>query len=106
MATDFRGLQELGFIAGTAILLAWLSMVTVFPAALVLADRRRARREPQQRRKLPRAIELERTRVPLVDQIAAHPKTILLAAAATTVLARNRLRRLQIDYNILDFHAH
>src|SRR5207249_12020017 len=27
MATDFRGLQELGFIAGTAILLAWLSMV-------------------------------------------------------------------------------
>src|SRR5207249_10150076 len=50
MATDFRGLQELGFIAGTAILLAWLSMVTVFPAALVLADRRRVRRERQQRR--------------------------------------------------------
>src|SRR3989442_8798848 len=44
MATDFRGLQELGFIAGTAILLAWLSMVTVFPAALVLADCRRLRR--------------------------------------------------------------
>src|SRR5438309_219588 len=106
MATDFRGLQELGFIAGTAILLAWLSMVTVFPAALVLADRRRVRRERQQRRKVPRAIELERIRVPLVDQIAAHPKTILVAAAVITVIACYGLRWLQFDYNILNLQAH
>jgi len=106
MATDFRGLQELGFIAGTAILLAWLSMVTVFPAALVLADRRRVRRERQQRRKVPRAIELERIRVPLVDVIAAHPKTILVAAAVITVIACYGLRWLQFDYNILNLQAH
>ncbi len=42
--TDFRGVQELGFIAGTAILLAWLAMMTVFPATLVLIDRRHADR--------------------------------------------------------------
>ena len=41
--TDFRGLQELGFIAGTAILFAWVAMMIVFPAALVIVDRRRAR---------------------------------------------------------------
>src|SRR6266849_831352 len=38
MLTDFRGIQELGFIAGTSILLAWLSMMTLFPAVLVLVD--------------------------------------------------------------------
>ncbi len=106
MATDFRGLQELGFIAGSAILLAWLSMVTVFPATLVLADRRRVRRERRERRTVPRAIELERIRVPLVDQIAAHPKTILVAAAVITVIACYGLRWLQFDYNILNLQAH
>ena len=44
MLTDFRGVQELGFIAGTAILLAWVAMMTVFPAMLVLVDRRHASR--------------------------------------------------------------
>ena len=34
--TDFRGVRELGFIAGTALILAWLAMMTVFPAVLVL----------------------------------------------------------------------
>ncbi len=42
MLTDFRGLQELGFISGTAILLAWVAMITVFPAVLVVVDRRHA----------------------------------------------------------------
>src|SRR5262249_33745789 len=106
MATDFRGLQELGFIAGSAILLAWLSMVTVFPATLVLADRRRVRSERRERRTVPRAIELERIRVPLVDLIAAHPKTVLVAAAIVTVVACYGLRWLQFDYNILNLQAH
>ena len=44
MLTDFRGLQELGFISGTAILLSWVAMMTVFPAVLVLVDRRHADR--------------------------------------------------------------
>src|SRR5256884_599893 len=38
--TDFRGLQELGFIAGSALLLSWVAMMFVFPAMLMLVDRR------------------------------------------------------------------
>src|SRR4029079_18765501 len=53
--TDFRGVQELGFISGTAILLAWLSMMTVVPATLVLDGRRHADRP---RGTMPRAIRL------------------------------------------------
>src|SRR6185436_16835761 len=64
MATPFRGLQELGFIAGSAILLAWLAMMTVFPAALVVVDRRHLGRTG---RTLPRAMALEHVRVPFLE---------------------------------------
>ena len=32
--TDFQGIREFGFVAGIAILMAFLSMVTLFPALL------------------------------------------------------------------------
>ena len=35
---EFRGIRDFGFISGTAILLAFLSMLTVFPAVLLLID--------------------------------------------------------------------
>lgn len=37
--TDFRGLAELGIIAGSGVLCALLVMLTVLPASIVLADR-------------------------------------------------------------------
>src|SRR5207249_2229601 len=40
LLTDFHGVQELGFIAGTALLAAFVAMLTVFPALLVLMRRR------------------------------------------------------------------
>src|SRR5205814_10719114 len=56
---EFRGVQELGFIAGTAILLSWVAMITVFPATLVLVDHRHALRPSGT---IPRAFALERER--------------------------------------------
>ena len=41
MLTDFPGIQEFGFIGAIALLAAFLSMVTMFPALLVLIDRGR-----------------------------------------------------------------
>ena len=40
LLTDFRGIQELGLIAGISILLAGVGMLTVFPAVLRLVDQR------------------------------------------------------------------
>ena len=42
MLTDFQGIREFGFVAGVAVLMASLSMVTLFPALLALVDRGRA----------------------------------------------------------------
>jgi hopanoid biosynthesis associated RND transporter like protein HpnN len=101
--TDFRGVQELGFISGTAILLSWLGMITVFPAALVLVDRRHADRP---RGTMPRAIALEMIHVPLVDRIASHPRTVIAVAAVLTAASALAFGWVGFDYNLLNLQAH
>jgi uncharacterized protein len=102
LLTDFRGVQELGFISGTAILLAWVAMITVFPAALVLVDRHHADRP---RGSVPRAIALESVHVPLVDRITGHPRSVLVVAAALTLIALLALGKVRFDYNLLNLQA-
>ncbi|MGH7275881.1 MAG: MMPL family transporter [Candidatus Rokuibacteriota bacterium] len=100
--TEFRGVQELGFIAGTAIALSWVAMMTVFPAMLVLVDRRHANRPAGM---IPRALALERVHVPLVERFVAYPKTVLALALVLTVLSLWGLRHVQFDYNLLNLQA-
>jgi len=102
MLTDFRGVQELGFIAGTAILLAWLATMTVLPAVLVVVDRRHAARP---RGTVPRAIALESVHVPLVDRLTAYPRTVLAGAAALAVASALALGGVEFDYNLLNLQA-
>src|SRR5438876_22318 len=100
--TDFRGVRELGFIAGTALMFAWLAMMTVFPAMLVLVDRRHATRPAGA---IPRALALERIHVPFVSQLVAYPKTVALLAVALTVVSAWGLRYVQFDYNLLNLQG-
>ena len=102
MLTDFRGIQELGFIAGTSIILAWLSMMTLFPAVLVLVDRRHADRPRGQK---PRAHQLERIRVPVLDQLTSYPATVLVVVAIATALSIWALPSVGFDYNLLNLQA-
>jgi hopanoid biosynthesis associated RND transporter like protein HpnN len=102
MLTDFRGLQELGFISGTALLLAWIAMMLVFPAMLVLVDRRQADRPPAS---VPRAIRLERVHVPLVERITAYPRAILAGSALLAALSVWAFGWVHFDYNLLNLQA-
>jgi uncharacterized protein len=100
--TAFRGVQELGFISGTAILLAWVATMTVFPATLVLVDRRHADRP---RGSVPRALALESIHVPLVERITSHPRTVLAVAGVVTAASILALGWVQFDYNLLNLQA-
>ena len=102
MLTDFRGIQELGFIAGTAILMAWLGMMTLFPALLVLVDRHHAERP---RNQAPRAHALERIHVPVLDRLTSHPKSVLAAAGLATVASLWAVPYVGFDYNLLNLQA-
>lgn len=101
MATDFRGIQELGFIAGTAILLAWLATMTLFPALIALMDRRHAARDTR----TPRALQLERIHVPFIEQVASHPRLVVGGAVIATALSLIALRSVHFDYNLLNLQA-
>jgi hopanoid biosynthesis associated RND transporter like protein HpnN len=100
--TDFRGLQELGIVSGSAILLSWVAMMTVFPATVMLVDRRLSSEAP---RPLPRALELERSRAPLLDWVAAHPKTVLVLTLIISLVSIWGLFGLRFDYNLLNLQA-
>ncbi|MCI0548555.1 MAG: MMPL family transporter [Candidatus Rokubacteria bacterium] len=100
--TDFRGIQELGVVSASAILLAWLAMMTLFPALLVVVDRRHADRPRNQE---PRAHRLERIRVPWLEAITRWPKTVFAAAGVATALALVAVPSVGFDYNLLNLQA-
>jgi len=102
MLTDFRGIQELGFIAGTAILMAWLGMMTFFPALLRIVDSHHAARP---RNQAPRAHALERMHVPVLDRITSHPKTVLTVAGFGTLASMVAIPWVSFDYNLLNLQA-
>ncbi|OLE64901.1 MAG: hypothetical protein AUG03_07375 [Acidobacteria bacterium 13_1_20CM_2_68_14] len=97
MLTEFRGVQEFGFIAGIAILMAFLAMMTVFPAVLMWM--RRGAGEPG-----PPA-----ARAPAGDGRPARrpprPRAVLLVTAALTVASLAALPSVRFDYNRLHLQA-
>ena len=84
LATDFRGMSELGFLTGSGILVFLLCVVFVFPAVLIVVERRRgAKRELRVHAfgsgrivraslRRPRAVIIGWTIVVLVTAIAAR----------------------------------
>lgn len=94
---EFRGIQEFGFVSGTAILITFAVMLTFFPALLVLADRRRAR--PR------RASATGAERVFLLERLARHRAAVLGAAGLLTAVSLWALRGVEFDYNLLNLQA-
>jgi hopanoid biosynthesis associated RND transporter like protein HpnN len=101
MLTDFRGVQELGFIGGSAVFLAWLAMMTVFPALLVLRDRPGRARSGE----VPRPDDADRPGVPLLERWAARPRRVLVLTGLLTALGLWGLRGVEFDYNLLNLQA-
>ena len=100
LLTKFRGIAEFGFVSGTAILMAFLSMLTLFPALLALVDRQRVpavARTPMGRRDEVRAQWLER--------IVQYRKTILTVAVVLTAFAIWSATRVGFSYNMLKLQA-
>jgi hopanoid biosynthesis associated RND transporter like protein HpnN len=100
--TDFKGIQELGIIAGAAIMLSWLAMMTFFPALLVLVDRHHAERPGGTE---PRAHQLERIHVPLFEDLGRRPALVLALAAVVTLASIWALPSVSFDYNLLNLQA-
>jgi uncharacterized protein len=97
--TDFSGIGEFGVVSGIAILASFLSMITVFPALLVLVDRRRPRLPMGAPRTAP---EVAAT---WLVRMTARPVPVLATAAALTLLAGWGALRVGFDDNLLRLQA-
>ncbi len=85
LATEFRGMRELGFLTGSGILIFLLCVVFVFPAVLILVERKRG----EKRRLRVHAFGSDR----IVRASLVRPKTMILVwsvvVIVTGIAARN-----------------
>jgi hypothetical protein len=113
MTAEFQGIRDFGFISGTAILLSFVSMVTVFPAAVLLIDRWQTarRRVPvaggAEAARPPEAPADDRSRreLPALGWLARYPMTILVTTVVLTGASVWAAPRVGFDYNLLNLQA-
>lgn len=89
--TSFRGVAELGLIAGGGIVLCALAELLVLPAALAIVDK-----SPWGER-LPTPLPMHRW----LDPVMRRPGTWLAASSVVALVASLGLGRLWYDYNLL-----
>ncbi len=95
MLTDFKGIQEMGFVAGAGLLLCLLPMLTLLP--FLLARRDRVRRATPPRRRCPPA---------WIERVWLHrPKAVLGCAALLTFCSLCQAPSLRFDYNLLNLQS-
>ena len=96
LLVDFPGLAELGWIAGSGILLCLLSSFTVLPALLTLYDRRH---------QVPLGVWAVQQRDP-VRFLTRLPRTTLSVIGLLTTAGMVFLPTPRFDYNLLNLQAH
>ena len=113
MTAEFQGIRDFGLISGTAILFSFVSMVTVFPATVLLIDRWQAARrlalvDGRRAGALPSADARDagsRREVPALAWLARYPKTIVVASVVATGISVWAAPRVGFDYNLLNLQA-
>lgn len=99
--TEFQGLRELGFIAGSGLLLCLVSMTVVLPALLMIYERRWGQGRPAAT--LVEAIPAAGGR--MWKTVTTRPGWVLAACAAATAALLPFAARVRFDGNLLDLQA-
>ena len=95
LGADFIGLAELGLIGGTGVLLCLLSMLTILPAMLLIAGRRKL---------FPSSVP-KITALPFLERLLIRPGWTLLILVAITCAGLPGLLKVRFNYNLLELQA-
>jgi hypothetical protein len=93
--TDFKGVSQLGIIAGGGIMLCWLAAMTVLPALIMLFDAHSFGRRPS----APLDI------YPGLRPLYLKPRLTLLLTVAVTAALATGISKLWYDDNLLNLQA-
>ncbi|HTG43970.1 MAG TPA: MMPL family transporter [Verrucomicrobiae bacterium] len=94
--TSFKGIQEMGVITGSGMLLSLIPMMTVLPAMMLRGKQNKMDQEKPAHRSV--RARLERT---WLDR----PITVVAIVVTGTLLALIPLRRVHFDYNLLHMQS-
>ncbi|HXU89591.1 MAG TPA: MMPL family transporter [Methylomirabilota bacterium] len=100
--TEFRGIVEFGFIGGMAIFVAFVAMVTLFPAVLVVLD---ARSDAPGGANASATSPASRPGVRVLERLTARSRPIIVVAVVLTGLSLWALPMVRFDYNRLNLQA-
>jgi predicted RND superfamily exporter protein len=98
IATDFRGMTQLGFLTGTGILLFLLCVMFLLPALIVFSERKEKRRAPKL---FLHSFGSGR----LIDLSIARPRVTILAWCVFILICAGLATRLRFSDNIQDLRA-
>ena len=96
--TRFQGIREFGLVSGIAIFMAFVAMITLFPALLMICDRRRLPGIAAARPKDPSSARW-------LERIVGHHRAVLVAALVVSVLAALGAMGVAFDSNLLKLQA-
>lgn len=104
MLADFKAVAELGWIAGSGVLLCAASCILILPALLVLVDRRSSpAAEPAAEESVPPAtIPFP---APWMPGLANRPRIVLAGGAVLLLACSAFAGRLSYDHNLLNLQA-
>jgi len=98
LATDFRGMTQLGFLTGTGILFFLLAVAFLLPSLLVLSERNEKKRPPK--------LYLHTFGSHhLIDAAVDHPKGMVLGWVIFVILAGIAATQVRFSDNIQDLRA-
>ncbi|HSP33478.1 MAG TPA: MMPL family transporter [Thermoanaerobaculia bacterium] len=98
LATDFRGMTQLGFLTGTGILFFLLCTCFLLPALIVLSERKERKRAPKL---YLHSFGSEK----LINAAIARPATTVIAWAVFVVICGLLATRVRFSDNIQDLRA-
>lgn len=101
MLTEFQGIREFGFVSAVAIMMAFLSMLTLLPALLVLDGRRRPGLAPPPSCRS----SLDRSESEWLVRLATRRKTILIVAGGLSAVGVWGALDVTFDHNLLKLQA-
>ncbi len=97
MLVHFKGLRELGFVAGAGVLVCLFTTLTLLPALIVVSDRALARR-----RTLHPPTPL---RMPGLELVPRYRYAVILLLLIPTLFGATRFRGVEYNFNLLELQS-
>ena len=108
MLADFKGIAELGFIAGTGIIICLIVTMTLLPSIIIIFEKFKWRKSTEKTELKKSIFHYSISKVtihPVLDLLLKKPKILIGFTIASVLLSGFLMKDVRFDYNILNLQA-